>query len=188
MFTFIHSAFVTDDVLVRVVCSFVCFFQGGRRDFSRREITALVGSPGNMAVSPYFGNTAYRRSITCQKQRTAYRQNIAVVLHYHRKKAIFWFYRFSKKSTANSRYRRKVLPTLNTAKRVPPTLDTAQKVPPTLDTAQKVPPMLASYHRKGTAYTGYRPKKYRLFSWCSFFVLRSFWFFGLLFGRTSLWT
>ena len=50
MFTFIHSAFVTDDVLVRVVCSFVCFFQGGRRDFSRREITALVGSPGNMAV------------------------------------------------------------------------------------------------------------------------------------------
>ena len=25
-------------------------FQGGRRYFSRREITALVGGPGNMAV------------------------------------------------------------------------------------------------------------------------------------------
>ena len=28
----------------------VDFFQGGRLDFSRREVTALVGGPGNMAV------------------------------------------------------------------------------------------------------------------------------------------
>ena len=161
------------------------YFQGGRRYFSRREITALVDGPGNMAV--------YRNILvippTAKVLPLNNKKSPAAVLHYRRKNtAIFWFYRFRQKSTANSRYRQKVSPTLKTAKRVPPTLDTAQKVPPTLDTAQKVPPMLASYHRKGTAYTGYRPKKYRLFSWCSFFVLRSFWFFGLLFGRTSLWT
>ena len=161
----------------------------GRRYFSRREINALVSGPDNMAVYchilviPPTGNkvlppknekpppakTLPPYCITAEK----YRHILVLPL--------------PPKNTANSRHQ-KVPPTLNTAKRVPPTLDTAQKVPPTLDTAQKVPPMLASYHRKGTAYTGYRPKKYRLFSWCSFFVLRSFWFFGLLFGRTSLWT
>ena len=46
------------------------------------------------------------------------------------------FYRFPQKST-NSKYRKNVPPTLNTAKIVPPTIDTSQKAPPTLDTAQK---------------------------------------------------
>ena len=46
--------------------------QGGRRYFSRREITALVGGPGNMAIyrqtSKCFGNTAYRQSVTVEKR------------------------------------------------------------------------------------------------------------------------
>ena len=80
---------------------------------------------------------------SAEKRNTADRQTITAVLHYRRKNnAIFWFYRFREKNTANSRYRQKVPPTLNTAKRVPLTLDTAQKVPPTLDTAQKVPSTL----------------------------------------------
>ena len=56
--------------------------------------------------------------------------------------AIFWFYRVCQKSTANSSYRQKVPPTLNTAKRVSPTLDTAD----------------IGYSPKGTADTGYRRK------------------------------
>ena len=115
------------------------FFQGGRRYFSRREITALVDGPGNMAV--------YRNILvippTAKVLPLNNKKSPAAVLHYRRKNtAIFWFYRFRQKSTANSRYRQKVSPTLKTAKRVPPTLDTAQKVPPTLDNAQKVTSIL----------------------------------------------
>ena len=115
----------------------------GHRYFSRREITALVGGPGNMApLPPYFGNTATAKVVTAEKRKNANRQNIAAVLHYRRKNtAIFWFYRFRQKSS-NSRYRQKVPPTPNTAKRVPSTLDPAQKVPPSRNSAQKVPPTL----------------------------------------------
>ena len=89
-----------------------------------------------------------RYFLTAEKRKNAYRQNITAVLHYHRNNtAIFWFYRFRPKNTANSGYRQKVPPTLNTAQKVQPTLNTAQKVPPTLNTAQK-----------GIADTGYRKK------------------------------
>ena len=110
------------------------FLHGGRRYFSRREIIALVGGPGNyrhMLVIPPTASV-----VTDDKRTTPTAKTLPP-----KKYAIFSFYRFHQKNT-NSRYRQKVLPTLNTAKRVPPTLDTAQKVPPTLDTAQKVPPTL----------------------------------------------
>jgi len=86
------------------------FKQGGRRYFSRREITALVGG---LVTRP----TA--KADTTGKQKTACRRNLFVVLHYRRKNtAIFWFYinisakkntnsMFRQKSTANYRYRRK---------------------------------------------------------------------------------
>ena len=46
-------------------------------------------------LPPYFGSTAYRQSVTAEKRKIAYRQNITAVLHYRRKNtAIFWFYRF----------------------------------------------------------------------------------------------
>ena len=120
--------------------------QGGRRYFSRREINALVGGPGNMAVYRHILVIPPRaKVVTAEPLKTAYRQSITAALHYRRiNSPIFWFYRFREKNTANSRYRQKVPPTLNTAKRVPLTLDTAQKVPPTLDTAQKVPPTLGT--------------------------------------------
>ena len=113
--------------------------QGGRRYFSRREITALVGGPGNMAAYRHIlviPPTA--KVVTVEKRKTAYHQNITSVLHYRRKNTAIYFVL----PLPPKKYRRKVPPALNTAKRVPPTLDTAQKVPPTLDTAQKVPPIL----------------------------------------------
>ena len=118
--------------------------QGGRRYFSRREITALVGGPGNMVVYRHIlviPPTA--KVVTVEKRKTAYHQNITSVLHYRRKNTAIYFVL----PLPPKKYRRKVPPALNTAKRVPPTLDTAQKVPPTLDTAPR--------HR---VHTGYRPK------------------------------
>ena len=73
--------------------------------FSSREITALVGGPGNMAVYRHIlviPPTA--KVVTAGKRQTSYHQNSTAVLHYHRKNAaIFWFYRFRQKNTANSR-------------------------------------------------------------------------------------
>ena len=115
--------------------------QGGRRCFSRREITALAGGPGNVVVSRHIlviPPTA--KVVTAEKRKTAYRQNITAVVHCRLKNtAIFGFTASAKKipPTLDT-----AMPTLNTANRVPPTLDTAQKVPPTLDTTQKVPPTL----------------------------------------------
>ena len=67
--------------------------------FSRREITALVGGPGNKAVYRYFlviPPTA--KSVPPEKLKAASRQNITAVLHYRRKNtAMFWFYRFRQK-------------------------------------------------------------------------------------------
>ena len=73
----------------------------------------------------------------------------------------------------------------------------ANKLPPTLDTLLNGTDD-TGYRPKGASDTGYRrksyrvhgisPRMYRLFFSCSFFVLCSFWFFGILFGRTSLWT
>ena len=46
----------------------IVFFQGGRRYFSRREITALVGGLGNMAVYRHiFGITASANVVTAEK-------------------------------------------------------------------------------------------------------------------------
>ena len=163
MFTFIHSAFVTDDVLVRVVCSFVCFFQGGRRDFSRREITALVGSPGNMAVyrhllvipptakvltpkneKPPTAKTLPLYSITAEKIPpyfgfTASAKKVPPTLDTAKKNR--------QKSTDNSRYRSKG--TANTGCRPKGTTDTGYRPKGTADTG---------YRPKGKAYT---PKRYR---------------------------
>ena len=115
--------------------------QGGRRCFSRREITALVGGPGNMAVYRHILVIPPTAKVLPPKNRLPPKQYRRIALPPKKSRHIL-VYRFRQKSTANSRYCQKVPPTLNTAKRVPPTLDTAQKVPPTLDTAQKVPPTL----------------------------------------------
>ena len=132
----------------------------------------------------YFGNTAYRQSVTAEKRKTAYRQNITAVLHYRRKNtAIFWFYRFRQKSTANSidtakKYRQlSIPPTLDTAQKVP-TLDTAQNVPPTLDIAQKLPPILDTAEK--VPRTPDTAQKVPAFLFV--FFLRSFWF-RFLFGK-----
>ena len=95
-------------------------------------------------------------------------KNIAAVLHYRRKNtAIFCFFRFRQKSTANSQYRQKSTAnsqyrqksttnsrygpkgTANTGYRPKRTADTGYRPKGTADTG---------YRRKGTAYTGYRPK------------------------------
>ena len=58
------------------------FLQGGRRFFSRRENTALVGGPGNMAVYrhilvvPPTAKTLPPYCITAEKRKTAYRQKL----------------------------------------------------------------------------------------------------------------
>ena len=74
-------------------------------------------------------------------------------MHYRRKKtAIFWFYRFRQKRTANSRYRQKVPPTLNTGNsryRPKGTTKTEYRPKGTAGT---------SYRPKGTADAGYCPK------------------------------
>ena len=118
------------------------------------------------------------------------------MLLYRRKStAIFWFYRFRHESTANSRYRQKLLPirntaqivpTLDTVQIVPPTLDTAQIVPPTVDIAQKVPPILDTAEKvPRTLDTSQKvPASLFVFVFCFY----SFWFFGFLLGRTSLLT
>ena len=159
--------------------------QGGRRCFSPREITTLVGGPGNMAIYRHIlviPPTAEK--VTVEKRKIAYRQNITAVLYYRQRIQSYLGFTASAK---------KVPPTLNTAKRVPPTLDTAQKVLPTLEAAEKVPRTLISpkrYRRYWIPPKRYRvhwipPKRYRLFFSCSFFVLCSFWLFGFLFGRNS---
>ena len=56
--------------------------QGGRRYFSRREITALAGGPGNMAVYRHIlVLPPTPKVVTAEKRKTAYRQNITAVLH-----------------------------------------------------------------------------------------------------------
>ena len=103
------------------------FLHGGRRYFSRREIIALVGGPGNVAVYRHIlviSSTA--KVVTAEIRKTAYRQNITA-------EKIPPYFGF----TASAK---KIPPTLDTAKRAPPILDTAQMVPPTLDTGQKVLP------------------------------------------------
>ena len=123
-------------------CSVVvkgCILQGGRWYFPPREITALVGGPGNMAVYHHIlviPPTAI--VVTAENRKTAYRR---IALPPTKCRHVLVLPLLPKKNT-KSRYRENVPPTLNTAKRLPPTLDTAQKVPPTLDTAQKVPPIL----------------------------------------------
>ena len=157
--------------------------QGGRRYFSRREINALVGGPGNMAVYRHIlviPPTA--KVVTAKKRQTAYHQNSTAVLHYRRNNtATFWFYRFRQKSTANSRFRRKEPPTLKRYRPhwIPPKRYRRHWVSPKRYRRYWIPPKRYSVH-------WIPPKKYRRFFSCSFFVLCSFWFFGLLFGRTSL--
>ena len=128
--------------------------QGGRRYFSRREITALVGGPGNMAVEVnrhilVITPTAKVLPPKNEKLRTAktYRR-IAL-----RPKKCPHTFVFS--ASANQ-----VPATLDTAKMVPPTLDIAQKVPPILDAAEKVPRTLDTVQKVWTFFS------------CSFFVLR----------------
>ena len=116
---------------------FLLKIQSGRRYFPRREITALVGSPGNMAVYRHIFVVPPTAKVSPSKNETAYRQNITAVLHCHRKIPPYFGF-----TASGKKYRQKVPPTLNTAKRVPPTLDTVQTVQPTLDTAQKVPSTL----------------------------------------------
>ena len=73
------------------------YLKGDRRYFSRHEIAALVGGPGNMAVyrhvlviSSTTKQSRYRR-----RAKNRLPPNITAVLHYRRKNDdIFWFYRF----------------------------------------------------------------------------------------------
>ena len=150
---------------------FLLKIQSGRRYFPRREITALVGSPGNMAVYRHIFVVPPTAKVSPSKNETAYRQNITAVLHCHRKIPPYFGFTASGKT-----YRQKVPPTLNTAKRVPPTLDTAQKVPSTLDIAQKVSPILDTAEKVPRKLDTARTVPAFLLA----FVLCSFWFFLVL--------
>ena len=58
--------------------------QGGRRYFSRREITALVGGPGNMEVYRHIlviPPTA--KVVTAEKRKTAYRKAFPPKKYHH---------------------------------------------------------------------------------------------------------
>ena len=70
--------------------------QGGRQYFSRGDIAAMVGGPGNVAVSRHIlvmPPTA--KVVTVINRKTVYRQTISAVLHYCRENtAILWFYLF----------------------------------------------------------------------------------------------
>ena len=96
------------------------------------------------------GNTAYRQIFTAEKRKTAYRQNITAVLHYHRKIPPYLGFTAS-------------------AKKVPPTLDTAKKyrqlsIPPKEYRQLSMP--LKRYHQHWIPPKRYRrhwisPKRYR---------------------------
>ena len=125
------------------------YFQGGRRYFSRGEITALVGGPGKYRHIFLIPPTAKVLPPKNEKPPTA--KTLPSYWITVEKTPCFGLTASAKKirqlqippkSTAKSQYRLRVPPTLNTGQKVPPTLDTAQKVPPTLDIAQKVPPIL----------------------------------------------
>ena len=145
-----------------------CIFQDGRRYFSRREITAMVGGPGNMAIYRHILVISPTAKVLPPKNEQPPTAKTLPPKKYRH----LLVYRFRQKSTANSRYRQNVPPTLSTAKeyrqlsispkryrqhwipptlaiarKVPPILDTAEKVPRTLDTAQKVPGFLFVFVR-----------------------------------------
>ena len=112
--------------------------QGGHRYFPRREISALVSAPGNMAV--YHHILVIPPTAKVLPPKNEKQPNAKILPPYcitAEKYRHILVLPLPPKNTANSRHQ-KVPPTLNTAKRVPPTLDTAQKVPPTLNTAQSM--------------------------------------------------
>ena len=58
-------------------------FRVSPRYFSCREITALVGGPGNIAVYRHiFGFTASAKVVTAKNDETAYRQKITAIWQY----------------------------------------------------------------------------------------------------------
>ena len=124
------------------------FFQSGRRYFSRREITALVGGPVNIAVYRHILVIPPTAKVLPPKNEkpptaktlppcciTAEKIPLNLVSPLPLKK--YQLYRYGQKSTANSRYRPKG--TANTAYRPKGTADTG-------------------YRPKGTAYTDTAPK------------------------------
>ena len=172
--------------------------QGGRRYFFRREITALVGGPGDMAVYRHIlviPPTAQALPPKNEKLPTA-KTLPPCCITAEKISPCFGF-------TASAK---KVPPTLDTAKKyrqlsIPPKEYRQLSIPPKRYRQHWIPPK--RYRRHWISPKRYRrywippkryrvhwipPKKYRLFFSCSFFVLCSFWFFGFLFGRTSLWT
>ena len=143
---------------------------GSSAFFPRREITALVRGPGNTAVYRHILVIPLTAKVLLPKNGKPPTAKTIPPCCITAKKntAIFWFYRVCQKSTANSSYRQKVPPTLNTAKRVSPTLDTADIGYSPKGTAD------TGYRRKGIAHTGYRPK-----STGFFFRVRSLFFLVL---------
>ena len=177
----------------------VCFVQeephsnqGGRRYFSRREITAPVGGPGNMAVYRHVLVLPSTAKVLPPKNK---KKRLPPEHYRRRNTAIFCFYRFRHESTAKSRYCQIVPPTLNTAKEyrqlsIPPKRFRQHWIPPKRYRRHWISPK--RYRRCWIPPKRYRvhwipPKKYRLFL-CSFFVFCSFWLLGFFFGKTSLWT
>ena len=164
-------------------CSVVvkgCILQGGRWYFPPREITALVGGPGNMAV--------YHHILVIPP---------TAVLHYRRQNAaMFWFYHFCQKKTPNldtaKTYRQLSIPPKDYRQlSIPPKRYRQHWIPPKRYRRHFIPPK--RYRRYWIPPETYRlhwipPKTYRLFVLCLLFVLCFFWFFWFLFGRTSLWT
>ena len=77
------------------------FFEGGRRCFSRREITALVGGPGNMAVYRHILVIPPTAKVLPPKNRLPPKQYRRIALPPKKSRHIL-VYRFRQKSTANS--------------------------------------------------------------------------------------
>ena len=177
----VPSTYISPSTLVEVHA----FLQGGRRYFSRREITALVGGPGNMAV--------YRHKLVIPptaKVLSPKNENRLPPKHYRRI------------ALPLKKYRRILVLPLPPEKyrqlSIPPKEYCQLSRPPERYRQHWIPPK--RYRRHWMSPKRYRrywiepkryrvhwipPKTYRLFFSCSFFVLCSFWFFGFLFGRNS---
>ena len=174
----VPSTYISPSTLVEVHA----FLQGGRRYFSRREITALVGGPGNMAV--------YRHKLVIPptaKVLSPKNENRLPPKHYRRIALPLKKYRrilvlplppekyrqlsippkeYCQLSRPPERYRQHWIPPKRYRRhwispKVPPILDAAEKVPRTLDTAQRVPAFVFAFVLCSLVLSG---------SWSSFSV------------------
>ena len=106
--------------------------QGGRRYFSSREITAVVGGPVNLTIYRHILVIPPTAKVVTAKKT----QNYLPPKHYRRKNtAVFWIYRFRQNKT----------PTLDTAKKyrqlsIPPKECRQLSIPPIRYRQHRIPP------------------------------------------------